>query len=444
MRHLSVALAVALAVMAVPVPAVAESDQDIRTPRQLRTLPETPGWWRGNTHTHTWWSDGDSPPETVARWYRDNGYNFLVLSDHNRMQEGLSWYRVNTDQKRDALAKYRKDLGDAWVETRQNEGFTEVRLKPLEEFRSLFEQAGSFIFIRGMEMTERHQQHPVHINGVNLERPIPPQGGGSVTTILQRNIEAVAQQSREAGRPMFSHVNHPNFHYAITVEDLVALDHSPGEGFVEVYNGHSDVRNHGDAAHPSTERMWDLVLAQRLGVRNASVMYGVATDDAHEYTRWGLREVNPGRGWVMVKSDRLTPDSISAAMKRGDFYNSTGVTLSKLTRTPDLLEVEVATEPGVDYTIEFIGTRRSTDLQGVPANEPGSSEGRLSARYSPQIGEVLQRVRGSKAEYKPTGSELYVRARVTSSRLHPNPFAEGDREMAWTQPVVVEPQRQRP
>jgi len=40
-------------------------------------------WFKGNTHAHTLESDGDSPPEVVARWYRDHGYNFLVLSDHN-------------------------------------------------------------------------------------------------------------------------------------------------------------------------------------------------------------------------------------------------------------------------------------------------------------------------------------------------------------------------
>jgi len=34
------------------------------------------------------------------------------------------------------------------------------------------------------------------------------------------------------------------------------------------------------------------------------------------------------------------------------------------------------------------------------------------------------------------GNELYVRARVTSSKPHPNPFAEGDHEMAWVQPVL--------
>ena len=35
-----------------------------------------------------------------------------------------------------------------------------------------------------------------------------------------------------------------------------------------------------------------------------------------------------------------------------------------------------------------------------------------------------------------TGDELYVRARVISSRLHPNPFAEGDLETAWVQLVL--------
>ena len=28
-------------------------------------------WYKGNTHTHTWWSDGDSPPETVVKWYKE-------------------------------------------------------------------------------------------------------------------------------------------------------------------------------------------------------------------------------------------------------------------------------------------------------------------------------------------------------------------------------------
>ena len=40
-------------------------------------------WLKGNLHTHTINSDGDSTPEEVVRWYREHGYDFLVLTDHN-------------------------------------------------------------------------------------------------------------------------------------------------------------------------------------------------------------------------------------------------------------------------------------------------------------------------------------------------------------------------
>ena len=40
-------------------------------------------WLKGNLHTHTTNSDGELPPERVVRAYRERGYQFLCLSDHN-------------------------------------------------------------------------------------------------------------------------------------------------------------------------------------------------------------------------------------------------------------------------------------------------------------------------------------------------------------------------
>jgi hypothetical protein len=396
------------------------------------------GWWKGNTHTHTWWSDGDSPPESVSAWYRERGYNFLVLSDHNRMQEGEFWYPVNTDAKKTALKSYVEKFGADWVESREREGVTEVKLKTLDEFRSFFEARNEFVFIRGMEITDRFDKHPIHLNGVNLEKTIVPQGGSSIPEMLQKNVDAVVEQGRRSGRPMFAHVNHPNFFYAITAEDLIALEHAPGDGFVEVYNGHSGVRNYGDAQHPAMERMWDIVLAKRIAERKTSVMLGVATDDAHQYTSWGDRQVNPGRGWVMVRAARLTPDSISRAMKQGDFYNSTGVTLKALRIADGVIELEVLAEKGVEYTVEFIGTRQGVPLEGTEqTNIPADAPGRATKVYDARIGAVLATVKGTKARYAAQGDEIYVRARVTSSKRHSNPYAQGDLEMAWTQPMVI-------
>src|SRR5262245_30158783 len=55
------------------------------TPTQAQPAPGPSGsrWFKGNTHTHTLNSDGDSTPDEVVRWYREHGYQFLVLTDHN-------------------------------------------------------------------------------------------------------------------------------------------------------------------------------------------------------------------------------------------------------------------------------------------------------------------------------------------------------------------------
>jgi predicted metal-dependent phosphoesterase TrpH len=37
----------------------------------------TANWFKGNLHTHTTLSDGDAPPDIVAAWYEQHGYDFL-------------------------------------------------------------------------------------------------------------------------------------------------------------------------------------------------------------------------------------------------------------------------------------------------------------------------------------------------------------------------------
>jgi hypothetical protein len=410
-----------------------------------------PRWWKGNTHTHTWWSDGDTPPELIANWYKESGYHFLSLTDHNTFQQGEFWYPIDAPRRpaenvQAAFTQYLELFGPNWVEVRGEQGAREARVKTLEEYRHLFEAPERFIFIKGQEITDGFGKHPVHMNGINLVEQVEPAHGDGVAATVQNNLDSVVAQQEKFGQPMVAHLNHPNFHYAQTAEDFFELDHEPGDGFFEMYNGHSGVNNHGDARHESTERMWDIVLSKRLGEFGRSVIYGVATDDAHVYQRWGVGNVNPGRGWMMVRADWLTPNQITAAIKRGDFYNSTGVTLKTLDVSATGIALEIEAEAGVEYTVEFVGTLQDADLAAtVSTGETHEHEGSLDHqhqaihRYSDDIGQVLKTVTGSKAEYQVQGNEIYVRARISSSKLHPNPFAEDDVEMAWTQPLVVVP-----
>lgn len=42
-----------------------------------------PNWYRGNTHIHSPQSDGDWFLDNVVAFYRDRGYGFLSMTDHD-------------------------------------------------------------------------------------------------------------------------------------------------------------------------------------------------------------------------------------------------------------------------------------------------------------------------------------------------------------------------
>lgn len=395
--------------------------------------PSGPRWYKGNTHTHTWWSDGDSPPETVVKWYKEHGYNFLTLSDHNIMANVEKWVPIEKGARLSAAEAYEKAYPKDWIVKRVRDGKTEYKLKTLAEFGPLFEKPGEFILIPGEELSDSFEQKPVHVNGINLKEVIKPPGGKSMLETMQNNIDAVLAQRKRTGQPMFPHLNHPNFHWANPVEDIMRLR---GETLFEVHNGHPSVNNYGDKDHPAIERMWDIILTRRLTDLRLPVMYGLATDDAHGYTAWNSKTANPGRGWIMVRAPRLSPEALIAAIEQGDFYATTGVLLDEITFQDHELRIKIHDRPGVSYTTQFIGTLK--DYQGAKDSAPADATG---DRANPEIGKILSEQSGAHPSYRLTGKEIYVRAKIISTAKHPNPYKEGDPEVAWVQPVQPSPPR---
>ena len=186
-------------------------------------------WFKGNTHSHTINSDGDSTPDDVVRWYRENGYNFLVLSDHNF-------------------------------------------LTPTDGLNSIFAADDKFILVRGTEVTDSFKDKAIHINGLNVEGAVKPQGGTSVLDTMQRDVNAIREVK---GVP---HINHPNFGWSITADELRQLQNNK---LFEIFNGHPLVNNLGGGGRPGLEEMWDIVLS------SGTLLYGIAVDDAHNFKRAG-------------------------------------------------------------------------------------------------------------------------------------------------------------
>src|SRR6187431_384148 len=87
--------------------------------------PQATRWFKGNLHTHTVNSDGDSTPDDVVRWYRERDYQFLVLTDHNYLTsvDGLNAVHGADDK---------------------------------------------FVVVKGEEITDRYDGKPLHINGLNM------------------------------------------------------------------------------------------------------------------------------------------------------------------------------------------------------------------------------------------------------------------------------------
>ena len=412
------------------IPRLAAADDVIPRDPPLR-------WWKGNIHTHSFWSDGSDFPEMICEWYRTRNYNFLALSDHNVLSEGERWMPYSTIKQRagsQALKKYLDRFGPHWVETQGHPDTARyaVRLKPLNEFRALVEQRGKFIMIQGEEITDQAAGKPVHLNATNIKSLIQPLGGQTVREAINNNLRAVEEQAQRAGRPILLHINHPNFGFAITAEDLAAV---VKERFFEVYNGHPDVEHLGNATRPGVELLWDIANTLRISEFKAAPLYGVGTDDSHEYH--GRPGSRPGRGWIMVRSRFLTPEHLIRAVNAGDFYASSGVTLADLNFDTEsqTLTVRIRAEAGVKYRTDFIGTKIDYDKTSQPRRGKDGEELVSTRKYSTDVGRTLHTVEEKLARYKLTGRELYVRAVITADRPVDDPAFAGQLQQAWTQPV---------
>jgi hypothetical protein len=125
---------------------------------------------------------------------------------------------------------------------------------------------------------------------------------------------ALARRALEAGA--FVAAAHPQW-FGMTEGDMLAL--GPIHA-LEIYNASAADDNDG----AESVYMLDLMLAR--GRR----IFGCATDDAH----FILNTRDRLAGWVMVRSDVLTPEALLGALKRGDFYSSTGPVLCDLVVEP--------------------------------------------------------------------------------------------------------------
>ena len=235
-------------------------------------------WFKGNLHTHTNKSDGDSSPEIVVDWYSNNKYDFLVLSDHNHLTI------LESDQTK-------------------------------------------LLLIPGEEIT-LNLPYTIHINAIGIKKVIEPTLRSTKVKTLQANIDNIISAGGLA------EINHPNFRWALNEKDLVQVR---GAHFLEVFNGNYNTHNYGGGGKKSVEEMWDEMLSKKIKIWGVAV-----DDSHHFKEEFAPHRHNPGRGWVEVFAKNLSEKNILDSMRNGNFYFSNGIKFKNINLNKEKIEIKIS------------------------------------------------------------------------------------------------------
>ena len=352
--------------------------------RSRTAAGDAPDYWKGNLHTHSLWSDGDDFPEMIADWYKNHGYQFLApdRSQRPRGRRAVGRRRTTNATRKTAVAKYVERVRDcAGSSSARRESKKQVRLKPLAEFRSLLEEPGKFLLIPAEEITHVYAKRPdPHERHQPARRDQAARRQGRVS---RRSPSTSGRSPSSARRPagvMLAFLNHPNFGWGVQAEDMLSPRNC---SYFEVFNGHPE--------RPQLRRRHARIDANGSGT--SCWRCGSASTSCPSSTAWrpttptattsiGVGKVNPGRGWVMVKSRFLTAEGIVKGIEAGDFYASTGVLFNEIARDGNALKLSIRTEPGVTYKTQFIATMKGTPLDAKPLIDKDGKELPVTMDYS--------------------------------------------------------------
>lgn len=310
-------------------------------------ISENGNFYKANLHCHSTYSDGKCTPEEIKKAYMDKGYSVVAYTDHNAYiphpelsEEGFL-----------ALHGFESDVTEPAISERPNRKTCHMCFIAYEPDNYLhpFWHRSKYLF-RGA--IDHKDEVKFDDSKPDFERVYTPEC-----------IREMVKLGKENG--FFVTYNHPRWSLE-TYEQYMKYD---GIDAMEIYNNGCVVMGY----HDYNGVVYDEML--RAGKR----IYCLATDDNHTIDRDAFG------GYVMIKAEKLEYKTITDAIKRGDFYASTGPEINDIwydTET-QILHVDCSEAKKV---ILSTGIRRQGLVKGAPTV--------------------------TSAEFKLNGNEGYVRVTV--------------------------------
>jgi hypothetical protein len=240
----------------------------------ISTFMRGGSFYKGNLHCHSTLSDGSLEPDEVVRRYKEAGYAFLGLSDHNRY---FNTTEYDTDE---------------------------------------------FIMIPAIEWTVREPKDGIkghHIHGIwgtskmiekaKSEDKIIPHLKTFKPWIWEgtHTVQKCVDYLRDSGN--LAIYNHPIWS-RLELDDLLNTEFFG----LEIFNYDCEV---GDGTELAT-LYWDQLL------RRGRKVFGFASDDAHLGMPVDSPYYSTFGGWIVVIAKELTREALAEAMVQGSFYSSSG------------------------------------------------------------------------------------------------------------------------
>ncbi len=216
---------------------------------------------KGNLHCHTTRSDGRISPDEIIRLYKQNGYDFLAITDHRK------YNYQNFAPDVDITIIPGMEFDSTFDNTGYKRCFHTVCIGPAKEDGNGYDQDQTFA--RGISTCQ--EEYQPYLDDIHAKK----------------NLTIYAHPQWSSTPPRY-------------------FDKLQGDFAIEIWNSICAIEHDmdKDAAY------WDDLLG--IGKK----IYGVATDDCHKPN-------HPCNGWVMVNADNNI-NSILDALKNGAFYSSCG------------------------------------------------------------------------------------------------------------------------
>lgn len=252
-------------------------------------LPQAGQFYKANLHCHTVLSDGHWTKEQVKDAYQKRGYSIVAFTDHRH----YGWHPELMDAGFIPLAAYEADLNEP------------------------FPPSGSFQRVRTWHLNF-YDTAPQTRKGFTALQP--PQNYGDIAGLNA----FIARQNADGFLCCY---NHPYWSLQCC-EDYKGLR---GAFAMEIYNHGCEL----DGLYGYAPQAYDEMLRA-----TQKPLFCVATDDNHDSYEPGDPRCDSFGGWTMLKLPSLSYENVISALKRGNFYASTGPELHELYILDGVLHVK--------------------------------------------------------------------------------------------------------